>query len=71
MQFVVGRFKSSLGLLQISSIEAFYGFIMKVLCLKIGHYSPQLFGSLLQRLFPVKLQQWFVDYKTSLGPKLA
>ncbi len=29
--------------------------------LKPGHHSLQLFGSLLQHLFPVKLQQLFVD----------
>ncbi len=31
------------------------------LCLELGHYLQQLFGGLLQRLFPVKLQQCFED----------
>ncbi len=36
-------------------------FLRVFLHLNPSHHSLQLFGRLLQRLFPVKLQQRFVD----------
>ena len=52
--------RQCIGLSQKSCIEPFMGF----LCLTSPH-PLQLFGRMLQLCFAVKLQKWFVDYKTS------